>query len=1463
MIKLKIHSLLNIHQTILYLTIALLKCNISQLFERVTLQENIPLNTVIFDLKPLLERYANSHLPSSELSTSLNRNITAFANQQETFWPFILDNFLIKLAKPLDREMICLLQTESLRHSVNLADTSVTSYSDTSQVCLPGACCKLLHVNIITSPTELPTPFYLHVAVQDVNDNPPRFPPIHTPYTVIREDIKLGEKIWLPQAIDADSAQFSVAEYRTINWIHGNQSHFQLGVSDSNDLSNDFINGIQEIPSSTNLNSHLGKPYLTITEGLDRELIDLYSFTLIAIDGGGNTPIGNTQDINKALTGSVSIVIKISDVNDNHPTFEQNIYHAKIVENSMNSPIIEFNLVDRDIGDNGRVTTIIDDPTGQAQHLFRIILQPSQNSNLKLYSHTGFHNSPLQQLNSPTGTFYKGSLQIINPLDAERHLNLLRFHLIATDHGQPVLSSRCEIQLRIINVNDNSPKIVFLNNGKRLTDGRISLPEVETPQRAIVALVHVTDDDSPIEQIRCHLIKEDDMFSFEETGNANFLAHQQTQQSYNLLNEAIGLHSTYKQYVIRIRKIPDREEKSFYTVTVECIDDEGQNALSRNASLYITITDINEHKPMFTKSIYTGQVIENQLHAEVHMPTPIHATDLDLGVNALITYSLANPNELSPTTTVTSMSSLVTASTPSLSSSPLTLSVNFVNSTEFFRIDPITGKLWTIQSLDSENRSEYHLIVIAKDSGSPVSLSSSASVIITVEDTNDNMPEFMNTHYLFEVPENAPGGTEIGVVEAIDKDVTAINQRVRYNLRGNNEDLKLVAIDRNSGILRTRRPIDRESRSSISLIVEAENEVPIHRSPSVRNDNFNMKSVGTEASVVITILNINDNRPEFILIEPHRSHVTFTWEQLNPLVIAKSTLPNVTSIHSKYDSQSLKQEKSTNEENQKISSLENANPVCEPLPHRVIDRDMESDSMLDCCILELLDNYNGLFALIPQAPSVLCAMYRPPSPQTYKLTLIAKDGLTNDSLSSQVHFTVIIRSDPNLRISDKKNNNHRSDQSGMDYLTGTRSNFDHNKLHNDLISNNYNYAERDRLSKDYPHRSLNLDGNDNSALSYPSGLSSSVSVSQHQYKLNHSKSYGYGQQTLIIIVMASVAGVLCVLLLVAIILTKRCTFDTVTTPITNTKDFTKDEPNNQNDSAIGMKCPSSTGSSPSKTKTFNAFPVNIHHIHPNPDYYAKEMIYHHPIGLESSETAYDISLETMKPPNSITTLLNNYTPFVPSNVRSNNTQIKAVSMPSPQTRPIQCQIPFENDLYHEQKSPTIKSPTCLNAWSPSSKNQTYMQVNLTNAGILPVKNSFQHPKSNENFSQSIYQTIDTRLLKHSPLNTTPTNSTTNTNIIGFATPTIKRNHSNKLNDLNTNNNNNNNDENGGKVHFNKTKIKLLPKENFQQINDNLEFTKNNNNNNPETNELMKPLLQKPLLQRTDSDRSPYFQTSFV
>ena len=54
-----------------------------------------------------------------------------------------------------------------------------------------------------------------------------------------------------------------------------------------------------------------------------------------------------------------------------------------------------------------------------------------------------------------------------------------------------------------------------------------------------------------------------------------------------------------------------------------------------------------------------------------------------------------------------------------------------------FFIDPVTGEIQTTESLDREMVSEYHLVVMATDSGN-IPLSSSVEVIVKVEDVNDN-----------------------------------------------------------------------------------------------------------------------------------------------------------------------------------------------------------------------------------------------------------------------------------------------------------------------------------------------------------------------------------------------------------------------------------------------------------------------------------------------------------------------------------------------------------------------------------------------------------------------------------------------------------------------------------------------------------------------------------------------------
>lgn len=78
-----------------------------------------------------------------------------------------------------------------------------------------------------------------------------------------------------------------------------------------------------------------------------------------------------------------------------------------------------------------------------------------------------------------------------------------------------------------------------------------------------------------------------------------------------------------------------------------------------------------------------------------------------------------------------------------------------------FSINPATGQIITSSLLDREERANYQLVVVATDGGQPQSLSSSATVSVTVADINDNPPRFHHHPYVTHIPASTAAGTEI------------------------------------------------------------------------------------------------------------------------------------------------------------------------------------------------------------------------------------------------------------------------------------------------------------------------------------------------------------------------------------------------------------------------------------------------------------------------------------------------------------------------------------------------------------------------------------------------------------------------------------------------------------------------------------------------------------------------------
>jgi len=166
------------------------------------------------------------------------------------------------------------------------------------------------------------------------------------------------------------------------------------------------------------------------------------------------------------------------------------------------------------------------------------------------------------------------------------------------------------------------------------------------------------------------------------------------------------------------------------------------------------------------------------------------------------------------------------------------------NDSRFFQIDSQTGILSVGNiSFDYELKSTYYLILNISDHGiNPKQLTTLQSLIIHINNINDNNPKFEQESYLFKLLENAPIGTLIGQVKAIDFDINSI---VHYELTSiDNQDL--FYIDFLTGQLHTKALLDYETHSTYRLNV-------------IARDNDNLHS--DRVFVTIELIDINDNPP--------------------------------------------------------------------------------------------------------------------------------------------------------------------------------------------------------------------------------------------------------------------------------------------------------------------------------------------------------------------------------------------------------------------------------------------------------------------------------------------------------------------------------------------------------------------------------------------------------------------------
>ncbi len=232
---------------------------------------------------------------------------------------------------------------------------------------------------------------------------------------------------------------------------------------------------------------------------------------------------------------------------------------------------------------------------------------------------------------------------------------------------------------------------------------------------------------------------------------------------------SFGIVSTTGQ--LQTRAPLDYEQKNVYSVAVIVSD----GTLTDTIGVTINVTDVAENSPpVFVDGSATERSIPENTPAGRNIGEPVSATDAD---EDTLIYGLSGVDAAA------------------------------------FSIVGTPGQLKTKAPLDYEKKNAYAVTVIASDGNGGTA---SIGVAINVTDVNENNPPvFAEDNTTRSIPENTPAGVHIGEpVSAKDADSS---DTLAYTLGGT--DAAAFAIDQTTGQLKTKAPLDYETKNAYSVVV--------------------------------------------------------------------------------------------------------------------------------------------------------------------------------------------------------------------------------------------------------------------------------------------------------------------------------------------------------------------------------------------------------------------------------------------------------------------------------------------------------------------------------------------------------------------------------------------------------------------------------------------------------------------
>ncbi|XP_063794425.1 protocadherin-20-like [Pseudophryne corroboree] len=624
---------------------------------------------------------------------------------------------------------------------------------------------------------------------------------------------------------------------------------------------------------------------LVVLKPLDRESQSEYRMTLLAVDRG--LP---------PLSGSATLVVQVTDVNDNCPVFLSNIITISLPRNtSVGSPVVQLVAVDEDIGENSVIQYFYSNRVPK--------------STMQLFS-----------LDSATGL-------ITLSASLYEEITQYKFTVLAIGHGCLPVVATITINLEKIR---KEPKMEFRFIASQ-NEGGVSIRE-DVPPGTIIAILEVTDPDYSIVRPlfingtspfllkpsegspNTYLLSTSTELDFElkQQYDISIMGHSNVDESFvyrealrvtiedvndnfpkfskdlveiyveennkpgdvllklSASDEDSGSNGNISYYLvdgypevfsvdrssgILKANVPfDREKEPIYSVWIVARDN-GLPSNNDSCLVLINILDQNDNIPTFASKEFTFYIPENLLQrGEVGI---INVTDADVGLNG-------------------------------------DFSVFLINTTKLFSVDQ-DYILRSEGPFDYEKESMYELWVGARDKGSPP-LSSKAKVLVYILDVNDNAPLIVlpesNFSYVLVSPDTSKGSS-VTKVHAVDYDA-GMNGVIRYSEFGEGSpNVDLFMIDTYTGNITLRESTSGHHCGLYQLLVKASDQgYPEALSTIVRVNILLNHSISNRSYLESLIMSKTTMTQEnqVIVLGPcpqnRQSMASFSWPLTTPFTLA-------------------------------------------------------------------------------------------------------------------------------------------------------------------------------------------------------------------------------------------------------------------------------------------------------------------------------------------------------------------------------------------------------------------------------------------------------------------------------------------------------------------------------------------------------------------------------------------------